>query len=87
MMRWLIALLVLLNLAFAAWHQGLLASWGWAPHQAREPARQTQQIRPEALRLTPREPAAEAATAPAAPPAPAAPDASAAAPTLPQPAR
>ena len=68
MMRWLAVLLLLLNLGFAAWHQGLLAQWGFAPRSEREPERMTQQIRPEALRLSPAsEPASAAAPTPPPP--------------------
>jgi hypothetical protein len=86
MTRWLtVVLLLLLNLAFAAWHQGLLGRWGLAPHSEREPERLAQQIRPEALRLTApaSAPANVSANAPATAPAsePASGPASAATPT------
>lgn len=62
--------LLLANCAYFAWSQGLLAPVGLAPDSAREPQRLAQQIRPEALRVTP------SASAPAEPepaaPAPAA---------------
>jgi hypothetical protein len=51
MARLTVLLLVLLNVLFAAWSQGWLAAYGWAPISAREPQRMDQQVRPEALRL------------------------------------
>ena len=49
MMRWLMALLVILNLLTLAWQWDAFARWGWGPNTAREPERLTNQIRPEAL--------------------------------------
>lgn len=51
MMRWLIAVLLLLNLATLAWQWDALARWGWGPPTAREPERVLNQLRPEALKI------------------------------------
>lgn len=51
MMRWLIALLLVLNLATLAWQWDAFARWGWGPHTQQEPARLLKQIRPEALKI------------------------------------
>lgn len=67
--------LLLANCAYFAWSQGLLAPVGLAPDSAREPQRLAQQIRPEALRVTPSAPA----LAPTSAPEPATPAAAAAA--------
>lgn len=64
--------LLFANGAYFAWSQGLLAPVGLAPESAREPQRLAQQIRPEALRVTPAAPAASEPE-PAAPAAPAVP--------------
>ncbi|RCW65713.1 SPOR domain-containing protein [Pseudorhodoferax soli] len=65
--------LLFANCAYFAWSQGLLAPLGLAPESAREPQRLAQQIRPEALRVTPvaPEPAPSAPVAPVPPAAPA----------------
>lgn len=51
MMRWLIALLLVLNLVTLAWQWDAFARWGWGPHTQQEPERLLQQIRPEALKI------------------------------------
>jgi hypothetical protein len=51
MMRFLLAVLLVLNLATLAWQWGALARWGWAPDTAREPERMRDQLRPEALKI------------------------------------
>ena len=51
--KWLTLLLVLLNLGFAAWVKGYLRPLGWQPADPREPQRLQQQLRPEALQLSP----------------------------------
>lgn len=51
MMRWLIALLLVLNLATLAWQWDAFARWGWGPHTQQEPERLLKQIRPEALKI------------------------------------
>lgn len=65
--------LLFANCAYFTWSQGLLAPLGLAPESAREPQRLAQQIRPEALRVTPvaPEPAPSAPVAPLPPTAPA----------------
>ena len=65
MMRWWIALLLLLNALALAWQFEVFAPWGkhWAPPSAREPERVLNQIRPEAVTVTP------APITPAEPPA------------------
>jgi len=71
LLRPLVLLLLLANLAFFAWSQGYLRVLGFGPAQQAEPQRLTQQLRPQALRVL-REGAstvtpAEAAPAPVAP--------------------
>lgn len=51
MMRWLMALLLILNGATLAWQWDAFAPWGWGPNTAREPERLAKQIRPEALKI------------------------------------
>jgi hypothetical protein len=51
MMRWLMALLLILNAATLAWQWDAFAPWGWGPNTAREPERLAKQIRPEALKI------------------------------------
>jgi cytoskeletal protein RodZ len=51
MMRFVIAVLLVLNLATLAWQWGALTRWGWAPDTAREPERMLDQLRPEALKV------------------------------------
>jgi hypothetical protein len=51
MMRFVLAVLLVLNLATLAWQWGALAHWGWAPDTAREPERMHNQLRPEALKV------------------------------------
>lgn len=65
MLRRLLLLLLVLNLAAWAWSQGLLQDMGLGPADVREPERLERQIRPELLRLAP--PPATGASAPAAP--------------------
>lgn len=72
MMKYWLALLVLLNALVLAWQLNALAPWGFGPDQDREPERLEQQIKPEALqfeRVLPK-PVAESAdtTAPDAQP-------------------
>lgn len=53
-MRFLVLLLLCLNLGYLAWSQGWLRSYGLGPVQTSEPNRLAQQIRPQAIRvLTP----------------------------------
>lgn len=51
MMRWLLALLLVLNALTLAWQWDAFASWGSGPNTAREPERLQQQLRPEALKI------------------------------------
>lgn len=71
LLRPLVLLLVLANLAFFAWSQGYLRLLGVGPAPQSEPQRMAQQLRPQALRVLREGPAAsvpaEAASAPAAP--------------------
>lgn len=50
-LRLLLLLLVLANVLYFAWSQGLLRDYGWAPHSDAEPQRLARQIRPEAVRV------------------------------------
>lgn len=70
MLRLLVLLLVLANAAYFAWTKNLLAPYGFAPASQSEPQRMTQQIRPEAMRITV-PPQATGAPVPAAPLSPA----------------
>lgn len=75
MLRGLVLLLVLANVSYWAWTQGLLAAYGWGPASTSEPQRLAQQIRPDAMRLLDSgdaltADARPAASAPASPPAP-----------------
>ena len=52
MLRTLVLLLVLANLAFLAWTQGLLSPLARPPMSSeREPERLTQQVRPDAVKV------------------------------------
>jgi hypothetical protein len=51
MLRLIVLVLLLLNGAYFAWSQGLLAVLGWAPTLQSEPRRLAQQLKPEALSL------------------------------------
>lgn len=56
MIRFAIVLLLLANVGYYAFSQGMLRSLGWAPHNPSEPERLQQQVKPEELRiLTPQE--------------------------------
>jgi hypothetical protein len=75
MLRTLVLLLVLANLAFFAWTQGWIDGFaGLAATAQREPERLAQQVRPEAVRILP---ALGGRASSAAPPLPAPPPASA----------
>lgn len=71
LLRPLVLLLLLANLAFFAWSQGYLRVLGFGPAQQSEPQRLTQQLRPQALRVLregpPTAAPSEAASAPVAP--------------------
>jgi hypothetical protein len=59
MLRLVVLALLLLNVLYFGWSQGLLRGLGFAPAAQSEPQRLAQQIRPEALRVQPAsEPAA-----------------------------
>jgi hypothetical protein len=62
MMRWLMALLLVLNAATLAWQWDAFAHWGWGPNTAREPERLANQIRPEALHIETTTPVSSSAT-------------------------
>jgi hypothetical protein len=51
MLRLAALLLLLANIGWFAWAQGLLAPWGLAPVQQAEPQRLSQQVQPAALRV------------------------------------
>jgi hypothetical protein len=48
-MKWMALVLLLLNVAWAAWARDAFAPWGWAPEQAQEPERFERQLRPDDL--------------------------------------
>ena len=66
MMRWLMALLLILNLLTLAWQWDAFARWGWGPNTAREPERVLNQLRPEAIQIEPPAAAAQRMAASAA---------------------
>jgi len=73
MWRWMVLALVVANGGFWLWHHGELRALGLGPIEVAEPARLKTQIQPEALRITPQEPAPAAATTANTPDAAAAP--------------
>jgi hypothetical protein len=92
MLKYWLALLLVLNAAVLAWQWDAFARWGHGPNQDREPERLQQQVRPEALKfevIPPTSSTAEPAAVEASGPASAlrldasAPDGAAQAPTLP----
>ena len=68
MLKYWVALLVVLNALALAWQWDALAPWGWGPQQHQEPERLKQQLRPEAVQPV-RAPSAADAT-PAQDPSP-----------------
>ena len=66
--RWLIALLGVLNVTALAWQFDAFARWGWGPNTAREPERVLNQIRPTAIQVATPAAAAKRISAEAAPP-------------------
>jgi hypothetical protein len=68
MLKYWVALLVVLNALALAWQWDALAPWGWGPQQHQEPERLKQQLRPEAIQPV-RAPSAQDA-APAQDPSP-----------------
>lgn len=73
MWRWMVLALVVANGGFWLWRHGELRALGLGPIEVAEPARLKTQIQPEALRVTPQEPAPAAATTANTPDAAAAP--------------
>jgi hypothetical protein len=69
MLRALVAVLLIANLAFWAWSAGLLDGLGLGPSNERDPARLAQQIHPEAVRVLPSTAAAAAVATRSAGPA------------------
>ena len=55
-LRWLILILMVLNALFYSWRQGIFEMWGFAPESAREPERTLQQIQPDNVVITRRNP-------------------------------
>ncbi len=51
MMRWWMALLLILNLLTLAWQWDAFARWGWGPNTMREPERMMNRLRPEAIEV------------------------------------
>ena len=51
MLKYWLALLLVLNAAVLAWQWDAFARWGHGPNQDREPERLQQQVRPEALKF------------------------------------
>lgn len=77
MLKYWLAILLVLNAVVLAWQWDAFARWGHGPNQQREPERLLQQVRPEAIKFEPM--ASDSVTA-----APAAMDASDPASALPQ---
>jgi len=65
MLKYWLALLLVLHALVLAWHWGALAPWGLGPVEHREPERMQQRVRPEALKFEVMSPS-EPTTAPAA---------------------
>jgi hypothetical protein len=55
-LRWLILILMVLNALFYSWRQGIFETWGFAPESARELERTLQQIQPDNVVITRRNP-------------------------------
>lgn len=51
MLRWLVLALLLGNLGYYAWSQGMLRHLGMVPVEQAEPQRLAQQIAPQALNI------------------------------------
>jgi hypothetical protein len=60
MLKYWVALLLVLNALALAWQWDALAPWDWGPQQHQEPERLKQQLRPEAIQPV-RVPSAEGA--------------------------
>ncbi|PUE42949.1 hypothetical protein [Limnohabitans sp. Bal53] len=65
MLKYWLALLLVLNAAVLAWQWDAFARWGHGPNQEREPERLQQQVRPEALKFVVIPPTASTAESPA----------------------
>lgn len=63
MLRWVVFFLLLGNVTYYAWSQGLLRDWGWMPHSQAEPHRLAQQVHPQLLQLLPAQPDSNATAA------------------------
>ena len=55
-LRWLILILMVLNVLFYSWRQGIFETWGFAPDSAHEPERTLQQIQPDNVVITRKNP-------------------------------
>jgi hypothetical protein len=55
-LRWFILLLMVLNALFYIWREGIFENWGFAPASAREPQRTLQQIQPDNVVITRKNP-------------------------------
>ena len=55
-LRWLILILMALNALFYSLRQGIFEAWGFAPESAREPERTLQQIQPDNVIITRKNP-------------------------------
>jgi hypothetical protein len=87
MLKFWLALLLVLNAAVLAWQWDAFARWGHGPHQHREPERLQQQVKPEALKFEVMPPASATSPPPALPDVNAWPTATeASAPEIPSPA-
>jgi hypothetical protein len=65
MLKYWLAILLVLNAAVLAWQWDAFARWGHGPNQQREPERLLQQVRPEAVKIEAM-PSASATAEPAA---------------------
>jgi hypothetical protein len=65
MLKYWLAILLVLNAAVLAWQWDAFARWGHGPNQQREPERLLQQVRPEAIKIEAM-PSASATAEPAA---------------------
>ncbi len=61
MLKYWLAILLVLNAAVLAWQWDAFARWGHGPNQGREPERLQQQLRPEALKFEVMPPASSTA--------------------------
>ena len=61
MLKYWLAILLVLNAAVLAWQWDAFARWGHGPNQEREPERLQQQVSPEALKFVVMPPASSTA--------------------------